>query len=123
MSHIEIFPKFVQANSEAPPCADLAEIHAIDEDWDDSQDALLEENETLLKTLLNRKELAFYNAFCPRKSKAAKLDLQIRLIKRLQSRDVDMEDAGTSLGKHQDRDEDGSDCAGLDLGKRLRLQD
>lgn len=108
-------------------CARIPETveESLDENWDDSQNALLEENETQLTTLLNRKELVFYNVFCPKNSKAERLDLQIRLIKRLQSRDVDMEVAETSLGKRQDRDEssDGSDGAGFDLGKRLRLQD
>jgi hypothetical protein len=117
----------VRFSKQCAVCARIPETveESLDEDWDDSQDALLEENETLLKTLLNRKELAFYNVFCPRNSKAERLDLQIRLIKRLQSRDLDMEVAGTSLGKRQDRDEssDGSDGAGFDLGKRLRLQD
>lgn len=115
----------VRFRKQCAVCARVPEtvVESLDEDWDDSQDALLEENETLLKTLLNRKELAFYNAFCPKNSKAKLLDLQIRLFKRLQSQDVDMEVAGTSLGKRQDRDQDGSDGAGLEtgMGKRKHL--
>lgn len=106
-------------------CAKIPETieESLDEDWDDSKDELLAENEKLLESLLNRKDSVIYKMFCSCKCKTEQLNQQTRLIRCLQMRDLNAGVAGMSLGKRRGHDEGGSDGAGLDLGKRLRLRE
>ena len=77
----------------------------------------MEENDKKLQTLFTEKQWMFYKSIHTYKSKTAKLEHQKRLLDKFQMRDLSAGVAGMSLGKRQDRDEDG-----FDLEKRLRLQ-
>lgn len=111
MSCNEISPKLDEVKNSA------------DTNWDDSKEELLKQNDKVLETLFTEKEWKLYKGISTYKSKAAKLEHQKRLLLNFQMRYLSAGVAGMSLGKRQDRDEDGSDGVGSDLEKRLRLQD
>ena len=110
----------VRFRKQCAVCARIPETveESRDEGWDDKNDVLLEENDKKLKTLFTESQFTVFKNISTYKSKTAKLEHQKRLLDNFQMNDLSAGVAGMSLGKRQDRDEDG-----LDLGKRLRLQD
>jgi hypothetical protein len=145
LNNCNIFPLITQLATELTPlfrmvprliarfrkqCAVCARVpetveESRDEHWDDSNDALLEENDKVLQTFFTEVEFTVYSTICTYKSKTAKLEHQKRLLHIFQMRDLSAGVAGMSLRKRYDRDEssDESDGDEVDLGKRLRLQD
>ena len=110
----------VRFRKQCAVCARIPETveESSDENWHDSNDVLLEENDKKLKTLFTEKRWMIFKSIHTYKSKTVRLEHQRRLLDNFQMNDLSTGVAGMSLGKRQDRDEDG-----LDLGKRLRLQD
>lgn len=143
LNNCNIFPLITQLATELTPlfrmvprltarfrkqCAVCARVpetveESRDEDWDDSNDELLDENDKVLKTLLTEHHWEIYKSIFTYDSKTTKLEHQKRLLSNFQMQDLSAGVAGLSLRKRQDRDEDGEGAAGLDLGKRLRLRD
>lgn len=110
----------VRFRKQCAVCARMPETveESSDENWDDKNDALLEENDKKLKTLFTEKQWMIFKSIHTYESKTVRLEHQKRLLNNFQMNDLSAGVAGMSLGKRQDRDEDG-----LDLRKRLRLQD
>jgi len=110
----------VRFRKQCAVCARIPETveESRDEGWDDRNDVLLEENDKKLKTLFTEKQWMIFKSIHTYESKTVRLEHQKRLLDNFQMNDLSAGVAGMSLGKRQDRDEDG-----LDLGKRLRLQD